>query len=346
MKITLWALGIVVAVAAVLYRRLLTPSGSIDRYAEYYYRDPSASGDGAVKVTFLGATTLLLDDDQTQLMVDGFFTRPSLLRVATSKLETDPVIVDPILDGLKLDRLEAVFVAHSHYDHALDSSHVVQRIGEKRSSLSLTPTKLYGSASTLNIGRGADLLDTQMVEYEPNKELVFGRFRVTVLTSEHTPPTLFNNDLGEAIETQLSQPARFCAYKEGGSYDLLVKHGKQTILIKPSTNYRAGALKKIRADVVFLGTGRLGKQDREFQDNYYDETVGTVEPKLVIPIHWDDFFRPLSAHLDAPVKAVDDLPRGFDFLIERTNAQKIAFRILQGYQSLVLFTDGTDPLVD
>lgn len=55
------------------------PSAEVDKYRSYYLEQKDAEPkDGAVKVTFLGTTTLLFDDGETQLMIDGFFTRPSL----------------------------------------------------------------------------------------------------------------------------------------------------------------------------------------------------------------------------------------------------------------------------
>ena len=64
--------------------------------------------------------------------------------------------------------------------------------------------------------------------------------------------------------------------------------------------------------------------------------MAKVRPKLVIPIHWDNFFLPLSEHLEA----LGDTPGGFDFLIRRLSADQITFAILQGYQSVMLFGQG------
>jgi L-ascorbate metabolism protein UlaG (beta-lactamase superfamily) len=63
-----------------------------------------------------------------------------------------------------------------------------------------------------------------------------------------------------------------------------------------------------------------------------------VRPKLVIPIHWDNFFRPLSDHLEG----MEDLNASLDFLIDRLKADKIEFGILQGYQSVTLFGKDSD----
>jgi L-ascorbate metabolism protein UlaG (beta-lactamase superfamily) len=301
----------------------------VNQYRNYFITEEDAEPmKGSVKVTFLGTTTLLFDDGETQLMIDGFFSRPSLFQVARGKIETDTKAVDAALKRAKVVRLKALFVAHSHYDHAFDVAYVIRKTG----------AKLYGSASTLNVGRGGNLGDEQMVLYEPEKEVKLGKFVVTVIKSKHSPPMKgINDDLGEIIDKPLKQPASARDYKEGGSFDFLIRHGDGVVLVMPSCNYVEGALEKVRADVLFLGTATLGLQIRDFQNSFYDQTIKKVQPKLVIPIHWDNFFMPLSERLEPPGKAIDDTNAGFDFLIDRLKADKIRFGILQGYQSVMLF---------
>jgi L-ascorbate metabolism protein UlaG (beta-lactamase superfamily) len=300
-------------------------AGDIDRYRNHLLKEDAAEPkDGAVRVTFLGTTTLLFDDGQTQLMTDGFFSRPSLIQVVRGNLKTDAEVVDAALKKAKADRVKALFVAHSHYDHALDAAYVARKTG----------AKLYGSASTLNIGRGGELRDEQMVLFEAGKEYAVGKFTVTVLKGKHSPPIKgINDDLGQVIDKPLKQPASARDYKEGGAFDFLIKHGDHAILINPGANYIEGERDKVRADVVFLSTGSLGSQPKEFQNAYYDQTVGKVRPRLVIPVHWDDFFLPLGDKLEC----MGDAPAAFDFLIGRLKADKIPFGILQGYQSVTLF---------
>lgn len=306
--------------------------GGIDQFRHYFLGDcDELPTDGAVKVTFLGTGTVLFDDGETQLMTDGFFSRPPLVQVAAARLRTDRRAVDLALKFAKVDRLKALFVAHSHYDHVLDAAYVVQQTG----------ATLYGSASTLNVGWGGGLREEQIVLYEPGKELTFGQFTVTILRSIHSPPFPgINDDLGQTIDLPLRQPAHAREYKEGGTFDVLIRHGEQSMLVKPSANYIEGALDDVRADVLFLGTATLAAQTEAFQNTFYDQTVGQLRPQLVIPIHWDNFFRPLSDHLVAPASVVDDVPAAFDFLIDRLSADEIQFGILQGYQSVLLFGPG------
>lgn len=300
------------------------------RYGSYFATERPSFEKGDVTVTFLGVSSLLFDDGETRLMIDGFFTRPSLLRTALLKIETDEKVVDTVIDRLnanRVDRVDALFVAHTHYDHALDVAYVVRRTG----------ARLYGSASTLNVGLGGGLRCDQVAVFQPGVELRFGNFLVTILNSVHSPVPCINCDLGQKVLKPLVQPARVNEYKEGGSYDMWIQHGKNRILVKPAANYVEGALNKISADVLFLSAGRLGKQSSLFRETYYDQTVGLVKPKLVIPIHWDDFFSPLSENLEAPPKFVDDTSVALDYLIARTKKDGIQLRFLQGFQSLTLF---------
>lgn len=306
--------------------------------ASHEATDTRAPRDGAVRVTFLGVSTLLLDDGETQLMTDGFFTRPSLKR-ALGKIETDEDLVRGVLARAGADRVRALFVAHSHHDHAMDAAFVAKYTG----------ARLYGSPSTLNVGRGRGVPEAQMELYRPGEEFGIGAFRVTVLESRHSPmiwpvERLIGGE-GERIENPLPPRAWMWDYKEGGSYDLLVRHGTNKILIKPSANFgpRPGTtdttdpLKGRRADVVFLGVGSLGTQRQTFKEAYYAHTVGELQPKLVIPIHWDDFFKPLSDKLPQ-MRLGDDVDAAFAFLRERADKPNgFTFRILDGYQSVLLF---------
>ncbi len=300
-------------------------SGDINRYRDHFLKEDDAPPkDGTVRVTFLGVSTLLFDDGETQLMTDGFFTRPSLLQVGRGKLATDTKIVDAALKRAGVEHLKAVFVAHSHIDHAFDVPYVCRKTG----------AKLHGSASTLNIGRGGDLKDEQMVQFELGKDYAVGKFTVTVLKGKHSPAIKgINDDLGQTIDQPLKQPASFRDYKEGGSFDFLIKHGENTIYVNPAANYVEGALDKIRADVVFLSVGSLDAQTDEFRNAFYDQTVGKVKPKLVIPIHWDSFFLPLNDRLEA----MGDVSVSFDFLLKRLKTDGIRFGILQGFQGVTLF---------
>ena len=304
-------------------------STDVGRFRDHFVREAPIRGAGGVTVTYLGATSLLFDDGETRLMVDGFFSRPSLLRTVFRRLRTDEAAVECALGRVRVDSVDALFVAHTHYDHALDVAHVARRTG----------ARLHGSPSTLQVGRGGGLCDGQMSVFRPGQEVEYGRFRVTVLRSAHSPLPWYINDVGRDVTGPLAQPARASAYREGGSYDFLIRHGPNTILVKPSANIRPGGLNGVSADVVFLGVGGLGRRPRCFRDAYYEHAVTGVGASLVVPIHWDEFTRPLSGQLRASGWLFGNAEAALDFLIERTSSDGVSLRLLQGYQSVTLFAD-------
>jgi L-ascorbate metabolism protein UlaG (beta-lactamase superfamily) len=307
----------------------ITAAANVEPFQSYYLEQENAEpADGAVKVTFLGTTSLLFDDGKTQLMIDGFFTRPTLKQFA-GKIETDTNVADAALKKANVTRLKALFVTHSHEDHALDSTYVINKTG----------AMLYGSGSTLNIARGAGLDEEHMSLFWPGKELTFGEFKVTVLNSKHSPPSASNDDIGHIITQPLPQPALGPKYVEGGSYDFLIKHGNGVIYVKPSANWIDGAMDDFRADVLFLSTATLGVQDANFQNTYYAESVSKIRPRLVIPVHWDNFLLPFSEPIEILGPPLDAGPAGFDFLIGRLNKDNIQFGLLLPFESIMLFGD-------
>ncbi|MFN7156936.1 MAG: MBL fold metallo-hydrolase [Acidovorax sp.] len=158
---------------------------SLAPYADLHWKAPVGSGPPApLKVTFLGVSTVLLDDGETALLTDGFFSRPGKLQTFLGKVEPD---LQAIAQGLeragltgKTGRLAAVIPVHSHYDHAMDAPEVARRTG----------ALLLGSPSTANVGRGAGLPEAQIHTAKLGEPLRFGRFTATLYPAGMRPPAL------------------------------------------------------------------------------------------------------------------------------------------------------------
>lgn len=97
----------------------------------------SSSG---LRVTVLVVSTLLIEDGETAILTDGFFTRPSKLRFLFTKLEPDPGLIARQLQRAGIRNLAAVVVVHSHYDHAMDSPVVAKQTGAQLVGPSQRPT--------------------------------------------------------------------------------------------------------------------------------------------------------------------------------------------------------------
>jgi L-ascorbate metabolism protein UlaG (beta-lactamase superfamily) len=282
-----------------------------------YRRQPLApAAPGGLRVTFLGVTTLLFDDGETAILTDGFFSRPGLLALARP-IVPDRERIAAALERARITRLAAVIPVHSHYDHAMDAPEVARRTG----------AMLVGSESTANIGRGDGLPEPQIRVVRDGETLDFGRFRVTMILSLHFPHGMA---MGE-IREPLRPPARANAYLDGGAYSVFVEHDGRTILVQGSAGYVEGKLAGRHADVVFLGVGALSRKDDGYRAAYWHEVVEAVSPRRIIPIHWDDFTRPLDEPLVAAPRIIDDLDVSMKFLLERAREQQIDVRFPEAW---------------
>ena len=262
--------------------------------AAYADRFDVPEAQGELAVTFLGVASLLLDDGETQLLTDGFFSRPSLRRAAFGRLAPDRARIGAALARAGVERLAAVVPVHTHYDHALDSAVVAERTG----------AVLVGGESAAHVGRGHGLPEDRIRVATPGEPMTFGGFTITLVESRHCPP----DRAPGPITTPVVPPARMSAYRCGEAWSVLVSHASgRTALLQGSAGYVAGSLAGHRADVAYLGVGLLGVQVEDYLRAYWAETVVAVGARRVVLTHWDDFFRPLDRPLRALPYLGDDL---------------------------------------
>ncbi|AKN15974.1 hypothetical protein MHAE_08860 [Mycobacterium haemophilum DSM 44634] len=275
----------------------------------------AAKPDAPLTVTWMGVATLLLDDGSSALLTDGYFSRPSLARLAIRKVSSSPQRVDGCLARAKISQLAAVIPVHTHIDHVLDSALVADRTG----------AQLVGGESAAQVGRGYGLPESRLVVAAPGDPIPLGAYDVTLVASHHCPPDRFPG----VISAPLTPPVRASAYRCGEAWSTLVHHrpSGRRLLIQGSAGFVKGALTGYRADAVYLSVGQLGLQPRSYLHDYWTETVRTVGARRVILIHWDDFFRPLSKPLRALPYASDDLDVSVRILDEMAAADGVTLQL-------------------
>lgn len=294
-------------------------------FPQYVVSHADMNPTGRVHIRSLGVTTLLFDDGETQLLFDAHLTRPGMFRVFFSRLDSDKELIRRVIDEYSICRLKGIFLSHTHYDHVLDMPTFAL----------MTGAHIYGSRSTGNIARGNAVPGDAIHQFAPGDEFHIGDFHIKVIRAQHSPAHFYNNDIGKEIIHSLAFPARKRAMPEGGSYDFYVTHHDLSFLIHPSCNFIPGELKNLQADVLFYGIGQMGKQSSTFIDECYMETIGTVHPKLVIPVHWDCFFYPYSK-ADFGFTVFDRTAKAMQYLANRLDQDNIKFRILTTGKELIV----------
>ena len=258
------------------------------------------SGNGALSATWLGVTTVLIDDGETQILIDGFFSRPSLADgLLRRPVTNDAAIINYALHEFDMRRLAAVIPVHSHFDHAMDVGAIAKR----------TSASVLGSESTANIARGAGVIEDQIVVATPGQAYSFGEFEVRLLESRHGPIGWRGSiPLPGTIEEPLSMPAPIQAMRLGAAYTVVIEHPLGTVAVQGSSGFIEGALADVQADLVLLCSYGLTSLGREYAEKYWQEMVTRTGAKAVIPMHFDDFTRPFGEVVPFP-RVLDDIEK-------------------------------------
>lgn len=209
--------------------------------------------------------------DQT-LLIDPFFTRPSWREALRGR----PARSDAALVARYVTSCQHVLVSHAHYDHLLDVPEV----------LHLTGARAYGSPNTCRLLEVAGLPPERLVCAHPGDRLDLGVFQVQVLPAWHTRTPLDWRINGPLPPRLPAHPA-LLDFRMDESACFFLQVGAARILVGNYLFDEACAIPG--ADVVFL-TPFVPLA-------LLEKLLVRLTPRQVIPIHWDDFLRPLSQPL-------------------------------------------------
>ncbi|HEU4945501.1 MAG TPA: MBL fold metallo-hydrolase [Solirubrobacterales bacterium] len=231
-----------------------------------------------LEVEWLGVSGYRISAEGKTLFID-----PYLSRVPFSELlRRRPALPDPAM----LDRfvrapgeVVGVLVGHTHFDHAVDAPAIARRLG----------CKAYGSDSLLTL-MGLHGLASQAVQVEPYRTYELGPFEVSFTPSVHSKLLLglavpYDGDLTCEHLDALS-PA---AYRCGQVWGISIKVAGTSFYHQGSANLIDEAVRERDVDVFLAGVA-----GRNFTDAYWQRIIPRLDPKVVVPTHYDNFFRPLG----------------------------------------------------
>jgi L-ascorbate metabolism protein UlaG (beta-lactamase superfamily) len=225
-------------------------------------------GTAGFRITFEGVT----------LLIDPYVSRADLARVATGGvLRSDPRAVER-----HLPPADAVLVGHTHFDHAVDVPAVVAR----------DDATAYGSASVQRL-LGLFGQERRAVVVEPHRRYEIGPFTVTFVPSRHSK--LLGGlavPFGGEFTCHHLDGLHAAAYRCGQVWGIRIEFGGCVVYHQGSADLIDDEIPHEPVDVFLCGiAGRM------FTEDYVARIMRRLQPSVVVPQHWDDFFRPL----DAPV---------------------------------------------
>jgi L-ascorbate metabolism protein UlaG (beta-lactamase superfamily) len=227
------------------------------------------------ELRWLGAAGIELRDNGHVLTVDPYLTRTPVWKTWVGRVESDrELVADKIRD------CDHILVTHAHWDHILDVPDIVRNTG----------ATAYGSPHSCRLLEACGVPQSKIQEVAAGDELDLGGFGIEVLRSEHMKFPGFGPG---PLLPDLRPPLRARDYCMDDQFCFRISVGGCRLLTSPGM--RPGDA--VPADVLFV----IPKHERSF----YEELLRRVQPKLVIPYHWDYFFRPL----DKPLRPLWEPPR-------------------------------------
>jgi L-ascorbate metabolism protein UlaG (beta-lactamase superfamily) len=291
---------------------------------------------GAVKVTFLGNSTLVVQDKDTTVVVDGFLSRPNGFQTVLGTVGPSWTIIEAELTAAGVHKVDAVLVGHAHHDHALDATKIADQYN----------SKAIGSASYGMIYEGSHVAGKRStflpIGADGGQEKV-GRFRIHFIPAVHVAPTSFIQKMidGE-IKKPLKTPARFTRFKCGQVFALYIEHldearekVRERLAVTTTAGAIPGALEGREAPaVLFLSIGYLSKESPKRQHDYWENTVNAMKPALIVPVHWDDFTTKLSEGLKPATGLAGSTEEAMAFVKAKARADGRKLRVLDTRESL------------
>ena len=178
-----------------------------------------------------------------------------------------------------IDRADVVLVGHTHFDHALDVPAIAAR----------DRCPVYGSRSLEHLMGLHGLADLAHV-VEPHRRYEVGPFKFHFVPSQHSKLQLglgipYSGELTCEHVDELTPQAYHC----GQVWGVCVEVAGMRFYHQGSADLLEDEIRDRGVDVFLCGIS-----GRRFTPRYIERIVAKLAPEVIVPTHFDDFFRPLG----------------------------------------------------
>jgi len=213
---------------------------------------------------WLGVAGIELKASEQVLAIDPFLTRPSLIGLIKPVLSNTKLVTE------KIPHCDGILVTHSHWDHLMDVPTVLQHSG----------AIAYGSSNTCRLLSLLGVPGSQVKQVHVGDSISMGAYVVEVIQGQHSWIP-FSRWFNGEISADLQPPLRLQDYRMDISLGYRIEVDGIRVLVC--------AAQSQPADVLFM----VAQESME----YYRDLFSKMQPSVVVPIHWDNFIRPLNKPL-------------------------------------------------
>ncbi len=225
---------------------------------------------------WLGVGGVKITDGKTTLLFDPVITKPTL----SHWLNNDELIPDRkrVTERLKLwnvTQAQAVFISHTHFDHASDAGVVAE----------LTGATVYGGPSLQTVVTyQAPKVPFALVA---NQDTVpVGDFRVTFFKRRHAPIIQWADLYFYEGAVPKDFKGKFWQFWGGETWSYFVEHPQGNTLIDQGSRF----VEEFRPIAGKVKNYFMGVANKKSIDAVMKENLGILRPTNVFPIHFDFFF--------------------------------------------------------
>lgn len=269
-----------------------------------------SSAYASITIRWMSAASVLIEDGQSSILFDPAYTRPNWKHwLGLSEYKSDEEVVSRILANNSITKLDAIFIAHSHFDHVTDAPTVATKTG----------AMIYGDESVARVARAYNKDRTDLKTISNGVEVVIGQFKVTAYERTHSPLLNWFDFLPGSVPKDFS--FGFYDYKAGHNWFFVVEHPEAKILIDNSQEApmeEMAALKTKLPTLDVLIQGITNKNLAIVEDGY----VKNLNPRYFIPIHFDYFMSELKWNEEAKELPTVDLEKLKDLIGKKTQFVK------------------------
>jgi L-ascorbate metabolism protein UlaG (beta-lactamase superfamily) len=235
-----------------------------------------------LEVEWLGVSGYRLSYEGQTLFVDPYLSRVPFRDLVLRRAATpDPAALSRFLNAP--GETAGVLVGHTHFDHAVDAPEIARRTG----------CRAYGSRSLVSL-MGLHGLADRAVEVEPYRTYELGPFEVSFTPSVHSKLLLglavpYDGELTCDHLDSLSPGA----YRCGQVWGISIAVAGLRFYHQGSANLIDDAIRERDVDVFLAGVA-----GRSFTSDYWRRILPVLQPRAVVPTHYDNFFRPLGQDME------------------------------------------------
>jgi L-ascorbate metabolism protein UlaG (beta-lactamase superfamily) len=231
-------------------------------------------GPDALDVRWLGVAGFEIRTGKAAILIDPYFSRTPLWDLLSKPVKPDLERIHRYLRPV-----QAVFVGHAHFDHLMDAPEVAKELN----------IPLYCSDQGERIAAAEGLNASLQRALTPGTIVRVGDIEVEAIESRHSDmPTQML--AGGDVAPNIKWPMGFLAYRNGPVFGFLIRWRGRSLYHSGSAQILDAAATGHHADVVLQClTGWTSSP------HIFERVNATLTPRVIIPMHDDDFFKPLDA---------------------------------------------------